>query len=146
MNQHHNYESSITNKDTQLASNSTNNSTSLDIEPDLHTSTTTASFNNRNSIFLQDQDAYIAIHHHHINTQDYKNSLSSIRKAKVLKSESETIIGDSQSRASRVMYDSGYGNGLVIPVNHLLAFSSRSEIWAADRNEPNFYDVKNSTI
>jgi len=100
------------------------------------TSTTTASTKNRNSMFIQDEDAYIAIHHHHFDKHAYLSSLTRKQTAAagpVLKSASHTQIQN---------------GGLVIPVKSLV---SKSQVFPGSAvsgggDEANFYNIRSSTL
>ncbi len=92
------------------------------------TSTTTASTNNHNSMYIQDEDAYIAIHHHHFDKQAYLTSLNGKRHTgPVFKSASQSQIQ----------------SGLVIPITNLV---SKSQVLRQNVQETNVYNIKTSTV
>lgn len=121
---------------------------------------TTASVNNRNSMYMQDEDNYIAIHHHHFDAQSFLRNMHEKEQIKPVmpKTQVYTNYHSSIDNLMSGSNDSGVfsqnTSGLVIPVNRLV---SRSEV--VDRMsrqqrrsgwgevvEANTYTLKNSTM
>lgn len=130
---------------------------------DSATFTTTASANNRSSIYLQDKEASIAIHHHHFDAQSFLKNINEretrrnkgVSLTSILKKPQNYDFNASTSNINQFNNDSGfYGNvtdfnstGLIIPVSQQNNLSRSTYLKRdVDDGEANFYNLKSSTL